>query len=88
MSYITENLSGDRICQKTKTEFCSNNPQRISSHICYKSENIQLKDNICLSKMSSGYFVNHQKPNFLVFGLISFFFFPRNIMLILFNKRF
>tara|TARA_B100000900_G_scaffold308489_1_gene267187 strand:+ start:759 stop:965 length:207 start_codon:yes stop_codon:yes gene_type:complete len=34
---------GTGFVKRTKKEYCSNNPYHISSHYCYKCENIQEK---------------------------------------------
>ena len=67
MSYIAcKTCRGTGFVKRIKPEFCINNPERISSHICYKCENIQEKLKgqymLCQKCQGDGYFVKSPKP--------------------------
>ena len=57
MSYVSCKICrGTGFVKRTKQEFCINNPEKISSHYCYKCENRRekLKGLYCLCEKCNG----------------------------------
>ncbi len=70
MNYIScKSCNGTGFIKRKKKEYCSNNPDKLSSHLCHKCENRQEKlkglYKLCSKCYGDGYFIQSPKtPQF------------------------